>query len=163
MPKVFEPCPKCGRKGFYVEHGWSMNPSGTKRCRYCYYTQLPGATYVPKATLPSYADTYYDALDEALDTFQWAYQDREHNRGEIHLDRDTNKLILTIFVEDSEDESWQHGETPLLPLEGRFEVDMTKSPTEMIRAVVHAYVTHEADEQMWFNNERIFDPHKIDA
>jgi hypothetical protein len=116
---------------------------------------------MPKATFAPYATAYYDALDEALDTFQWAYNDREHNRGEIRLDRDTNKLILTIFVADTSDESYDPEESPLLPLEGRFEVDMTKSPQEMIRAVVHAYVCHEADEQMWFDNERIFDPHAM--
>jgi hypothetical protein len=165
MPKRFEPCPKCDKKGFYEERGWSMNPSGTMRCRYCYYTQLPGQTYAsePAITEETPVSQYYDALDEALDTFQWAYQDRAHNRGEISLDRETGDLVLHIFVADSTDESYDPQETSLVPLEGRYPVDTYKDPQAMIREAVHAYVCHEADEQMWFDNERVFDPHKINA
>lgn len=162
--KVYEPCPRCDKKGFYLSNGYPYWGDGTYVCRYCQYTQRPGESLLPSlAETPDEASAYYDRLEEVLDTFQWAYQDREHNRGEISLDRDAGQLVLTIFVEDSEDESWQHGETPLLPLEGRFPVDTYKDPQAMVRAVVHAYVCHEADEQMWFDNERVFDPHKVDA
>jgi hypothetical protein len=105
-------------------------------------------------------EEYYDRLDKVLDTFQWAYQNREYNRGEITLDRETAELVLHISVPDSEDVDYDPAETALVPLEGRFGLDWSLTPHDQIRAVVHAYVTHEADEQMWFNNERIFDPHK---
>jgi hypothetical protein len=103
---------------------------------------------------------YYDRLDEVLDTFQWAYQNREHNRGEITLDRDSNELVLSVFVSDSEDEGYDPTETPLVPLEGRFEIDANLSPAQMIRVCIHAYLCHEADEQMWFGTERLFNPHR---
>jgi hypothetical protein len=103
---------------------------------------------------------YYDRLDKVLDTFQWAYQNREHNRGEIRLDRDTDELVMSIFVPDSDDEGYDPAETPLVPLEGRFEIDRSLSPERMIRACIHAYVCHEADEQMWFGEERTFNPHQ---
>jgi hypothetical protein len=163
--KRFEVCPKCGKKGFYVEHGWSMNPAGSMRCRYCYHTQLPDQVSILE--VPDVPDTYFDRLDAALDTFQWAYQDREHNRGEIHLDREARdgagELVMSIFVADTADESYDPQETPLVPLVGRYPVDTYKDPQAMIREAIHAYVCHEADEQMWFDNERIFDPHRESA
>ncbi len=41
MPKRFEVCPKCGKKGFYVSRGFPYFSDGTKVCRYCDYRKLP--------------------------------------------------------------------------------------------------------------------------
>ena len=42
MPKRFEVCDLCGKKGVYEIHGFSMDPAGTERCRYCYATNPNG-------------------------------------------------------------------------------------------------------------------------
>lgn len=42
MAKSFDPCPACGKRGFYVIHGYRGDlPAGTCRCRYCYYLETP--------------------------------------------------------------------------------------------------------------------------
>lgn len=48
MAKVFGPCPACGKRGFYVIHGYSGGlPAGTRRCRYCYHLETPAPAGAP--------------------------------------------------------------------------------------------------------------------
>jgi len=35
MPKTYEHCPQCGKKGVYRSNGYPYWGDGTKRCRYC--------------------------------------------------------------------------------------------------------------------------------
>jgi hypothetical protein len=100
-------------------------------------------------------DKIMDAIELELDIFQWCYGiDRGNNRGEISLDRNEVKLILEVWVadNDSEDDNIK----PLL-----VSVDVTyEEPREQIRNLIHRYLCHEADEQMWFRDERPFYPHQ---
>lgn len=43
MPKVFERCPKCNKKGFHMAFGYigAVYGVGTKRCRYCSHIVVP--------------------------------------------------------------------------------------------------------------------------
>lgn len=100
-------------------------------------------------------DSYHDELDAVLDTFQWAHANAEYNHGEVRLDRATGELVLTVYVEDSYDADADE----LVSLEGRTQINRALAPEEMIRQTIHAYLCHEADEQMLFNGKRIFDPH----
>jgi hypothetical protein len=36
MPKTYEVCNHCGKKGVYEIHGWTTHPPGTQECRYCH-------------------------------------------------------------------------------------------------------------------------------
>jgi hypothetical protein len=99
--------------------------------------------------------TTYDDMDKALWDFQWAYPDRGNNRGEIHVDRETNQLVLVVFTQDNEDPDNEMAQ----PLDVRIDFNTYESPEAQIRDLIHGYLTHEADEQMWFGNERPFYPH----
>ena len=95
----------------------------------------------------------YDALDEVLDTFAWAYQDRDQLRGEVHVDRDEHRLVLIVYVRDSD--SLDEEVAPLT-----VSAAITQAhPQDQIRELIHWYLCHEADEQMWFGQERVFYPH----
>lgn len=42
MAKRFDPCPSCGKRGFYVINGYRGNlPVGSCRCRYCHHLETP--------------------------------------------------------------------------------------------------------------------------
>lgn len=41
MPKTYEICDRCGKKGVYEIHGWTLHPAGTRECRYCHKVYLP--------------------------------------------------------------------------------------------------------------------------
>jgi hypothetical protein len=97
----------------------------------------------------------FDQLDEVLDTFQWAYPDRGNNRGEIHVDREACRLVLVVWTQDNEDPDNEATQ----PLNVSVDVDPSEDPRDQIRELIHSYLTHEADEQMWFDQERIFFPH----
>lgn len=100
----------------------------------------------------------YDAIDEALDTFQWS-RDRGNNFGEISLNRDAGRLHLVVYVADSDDPDDEETK----PLDISQEVDLWDTPEVQIRAIVHWFICHEADEQLWFNNDRPFYPHNEDG
>lgn len=96
-----------------------------------------------------------DAIEAELYTFQWAYPDRGNNRGEIHVDREKRRLRLQVWVADNDDPD---DDTPK-PLDVSLDIALGESARQQIRGLIHAYLTHEADEQMWFGNERPFYPH----
>jgi len=100
--------------------------------------------------------SYLDDLDVVLGTFQWAYPNRDENRGELSLDRSTTELVLCIAVNDHDSP-----DDDVLFLEGRCPVNFHLTPQENVRAAIHAFLCHEADEQMWFEGERIFHPHRV--
>lgn len=96
-----------------------------------------------------------DAIEAELDTFQWAHPDRgDANRGEIHVDRETRRLHLTVWCRDNE-----AADDDLHPLDVTQDIVLGESPREQIRDLIHGYLCHEADEQMWFNGDRPFYPH----
>lgn len=95
-----------------------------------------------------------DALESVLDTFQWAYPDRSENRGEVELNRETSELILCVWVRDNEDPD----DESVKELHATIPVTTQDAP-EQIRALIHDFLCHEADEQMWFGESRPFYPH----
>lgn len=101
----------------------------------------------------------YDELDKVLDTFQWAYPDRGQLRGDIEVDRAAHRLVLTVFVQDSDNfdpQDEHHEQLEALTVSAA----VTKAhPQDQIRELIHWFLCHEADEQMWFGNERVFYSH----
>lgn len=97
-----------------------------------------------------------DAIETELETFQWAYPSRGDNRGELNIDRDNNLLQLVVWCRDNDDPDSEEVK-PLL---------VTKPVTSQgakiqIQSIIHDYLCHEADEQMWFGEDRPFYPHEV--
>lgn len=97
-------------------------------------------------------------MEAELDTFQWALPDRSENRGEITLDENTLRLVVWCMDNDPDDPTDPDSEY-LKPLDVAMPWDPYMDPRDQIRRIVHGYLTHEADEQMWFGDERPFYPH----
>ncbi len=95
-----------------------------------------------------------DAIDLVLNTFQWAYPDRGNNRGEFHVDRDAQRLVLIVWVQDNETPDDEEAK----PLNVSQPVTH-EDAEDQIRSIIHNYLCHEADEQMWFDGVRVFYPH----
>ena len=106
-------------------------------------------------------ESIMDAIDAELQTFQWSCgADRGNNQGEIYVDREDRKLHLRVWCFDNEDddpEAW------VQPLDVTQDIVLREGPREQIRDLIHGYLCHEADEQMWFGEERPFYPHEVDA
>jgi hypothetical protein len=101
-------------------------------------------------------DWMMDLLDKELDTFQWSYGlDRSNNRGEISVDRDEHLLRLEVWVADNDTPDDQ----TVKPLIVTLPISVYDDPREQIRNLIHSYLCHEADEQIWFDNDRPFYPH----
>lgn len=96
-----------------------------------------------------------DALDEVLDKFQWAYPDRSQNRGEVEVDRDAEDLVLAVYVPDNDTPDNEHVKELLVSIP----ISLHQPPEDQIRDLIHMYLCHESDEQMWFGEERTFYPH----
>lgn len=101
--------------------------------------------------------TIHEDLEEVLDTFQWAYPDRTENRGEIAVEGD--ELVMVVWCRDNDDEEDDY----LKPLEVRVTIREGESAEDQIRSMIHQYLCHEADEQMWFGDARPFHPHAVMA
>lgn len=97
----------------------------------------------------------FEQIDAALWNFQWAYPDRGQNRGEVSLDREKAKLCLRVWVMDNDDPEAEEAQ----PLDVSQDVFAGENAKEQIRSLIHGYLCHEADEQMWFDGERPFYPH----
>lgn len=94
------------------------------------------------------------AIEDELEMFQWAYPDRGENRGELEVDRDERRLVLVVWVRDNETPD----DEAVKPL--HVSQAITDQPArDQIRSLIHNYLTHEADEQMWFGDVRVFYPH----
>lgn len=100
-------------------------------------------------------DYMMDAIDAELEDFQWAYPDRGENRGEIHVNREEKKLHLVIWCRDNDDP----GDESVHPLDVSKDITLDDA-RDQIRAIIHDYLCHEADEQIWFGNERPYYPHE---
>lgn len=96
-----------------------------------------------------------DDLEYLLKDFQWAYPNREYNRGEITVDRENHKLILVVWTQDNENPEQEE----IGPLDVVTDITLNEDAEQQIRGLIHWYLCHEADEQMWFGNDRIFYPH----
>lgn len=99
-------------------------------------------------------DYIIESIEEVLQTFQWAFPDRSTNRGEISVDRDSNEIVLEVWCLDNDDPDADE----IKPLIVRKPLS-DEDPHLQIRDIIHDYLCHEADEQMWFGNERLFYPH----
>lgn len=107
----------------------------------------------------------YNALDEAVNTFQWG--PAEGLLGDVELDREANMLRLVAFVFDTDQDMPDERGSLLVSME----VDPYMDPRQQIRRLIHFHVTHEADEQMWFSDvvdgrlvmDRPFYPHNEDG
>jgi hypothetical protein len=95
-----------------------------------------------------------DLITIELNTFQWAYPDRGENRGELYVDYDERKLVLVVWCRDNDDPD----DEAIKPLNVTKDVT-DEEPRHQIRSIIHDYLCHEADEQMWFDNDRPFYPH----
>lgn len=100
-------------------------------------------------------EAMYDKLDAVIDTFQWGQGD--HIYGDVRVDRSTNKLCLARYVLNNDNPD---PEAELFPLEARGDIDPYREPRHQIRDLIHWYLCHEADEQMFFDGEMVFDPHQ---
>lgn len=104
----------------------------------------------------TYIQRAMDDIEKVLETFQWANGvRRDQNRGEIHVDRDQQKLVLEVWVADNEDPE----DDSVKPLNVSVDIDY-HAPWDQIRGIIHQFLCHEADEQMWFGEERPFHPHQ---
>jgi hypothetical protein len=95
-----------------------------------------------------------DAIEIELETFQWAFPDRSYNRGELNVDRDKKELHLVVWCPDNDD-PYNEEVKPLLVSKPV----TSQGPRVQIRDLIHEYLCHEADEQMWFGDDRPFYPH----
>jgi hypothetical protein len=98
-----------------------------------------------------------DDLEAELDTFSWAYPGGDQIRGEMSLNRDTERLELVVFVNDNDSPTGL--DEDLLPLIVGCDVVYDVAPQQQIRALIHWFICHEADEQMYFAGERTFYGH----
>lgn len=99
-------------------------------------------------------DLAMDAIEVELETFQWAYPGRAENRGEIEVNRDNNLLQLVVWCRDNDDP----GDEEFKPLLVTKPVTSQGAKVQ-IQSIIHDYLCHEADEQMWFGEDRPFYPH----
>lgn len=98
---------------------------------------------------------YLAHFQDVLDRFSWCYQDGDQTRGEVSIE-DGRMMLLVVWCEDNEADAPGEG---VQPLEVRQAIDFSESPEANIRNLIHGYLTHEADEQMYFDGQRIFYPH----
>lgn len=104
----------------------------------------------------TYIHRVMDDLEKELETFQWAYGvRRDNNRGEIHVDREEMRLVMEVWVADNEDADSEEVKPLIVSLEITHH-----EPRDQIRSLIHQFLCHEADEQIWFGNERPFHPHQ---
>jgi hypothetical protein len=104
-------------------------------------------------------DWLMDKLNEELETFQWSYgMDRSNNRGEIYVDREEHRLVLEVWTADNDQD--ENGDDTLKPLNVSVPITTYPEPREQIRNLIHLYLCHEADEQIWFGDERPYYPHQ---
>lgn len=101
----------------------------------------------------------HDEIDAELQTFQWAYPNRGENRGEVWVDRERNELVLEVWVLDNDNPDSDE----VRPLIVRIPISEDEEPRSQIRKLIHGYLCHEADEQMWFGDDRPFHPHRVNA
>ena len=88
-------------------------------------------------------------------TFHWG-RDGEEAHGTIGLVVEDGVLCLELetWVTDSDTLSPE-----IKPLSFTVPVDRFRLPEEQIRSMVHAHLCHEADERLWFGDDRPFHPH----
>ena len=94
---------------------------------------------------------------ETLWNFHWGRDgDEPTGRIELAVEDGTLCLELETWVADSDGNS-----DAVKPLTVTVPVDAFRLPEEQIRALVHAHLCHEADEQLWFGDSRPFHPHHV--
>lgn len=97
---------------------------------------------------------YIGMMEAVLDDFQWAFPDRSENRGEVYVEDD--QLVLVVYVRDNESPDNED----VHPLRVTTDLNIYQDPQVAVRELIHMFLCHEADEQIWFGNERPFYPHE---
>jgi hypothetical protein len=106
----------------------------------------------------TYIDRLMDDIEHELDKFQWSYGlNRADNRGEVSVDRGAHLLRLEVWVADNDTPD----DPEVKPLIVTIPIAPYISPREQIRNLIHMYLCHEADEQIWFGNDRPYYPHDV--
>lgn len=98
-----------------------------------------------------------EELEIVIDDFQWAYPNRSENRGEVWVDPDTDELVLEVWTRDNENPDDER----VKPLRSVVPIDEFMDARDQVRQIVHMFLAHEADEQMWFGEFRPFYPHEL--
>lgn len=83
----------------------------------------------------------------------------DSNFGEVYVDREEGKLRMSVYCADSDNPE----DDLLQPLLVSVDVQLYEDPQQQIRELIHWHLCHEADEQLWFNQERPFYPHNEDG
>lgn len=100
------------------------------------------------------------ALAGAIDIFAWQRTGQDGTLGEIDIDYkqfpDGPRLRLLVWTPDNE-----NGDDEPRALSVWAPI-VDSDPREQIRNLIHIYLCHEADEQLWFGNDRPYDPHRED-
>lgn len=96
-----------------------------------------------------------EEIESVLDTFQWSFPDRTQNRGEVYIDHDKDELVLSVYALDSDNPEDEFVKELLVTVP----LSRQQSPEDQIRNLIHLHLCHEADEQMWFGEDRLYYPH----
>lgn len=64
------------------------------------------------------------------------------------------RMGMTLFVHDSDDQGFNE----LHSLHTSVNVDPYEEAKQQVRGLIHGYLCHEADEQLWIEGERPFYP-----
>lgn len=90
-------------------------------------------------------------------TFHYARGFNDEALGDVDLVIDGGKLALRLSVWVADNDNGH--DATVKPLEVLMHVDRYQLPEKQIRQLIHTFLCHEADEQMWFGNTRPYHPH----
>jgi hypothetical protein len=104
---------------------------------------------------PEIQETVKDIKDY-LWTFEWAYPNGEP-RGEVVVNTRMGvpRLLLTVYTADNDDPD----DREVKALAVTRSIRPYVPAAVQVRDIIHWFLTHEADEQMFSDGVRIFDPH----
>jgi hypothetical protein len=101
-------------------------------------------------------DRIMTEIEHELEIFQWSYGvKRGDNRGEVSVDRASRRLCLEVWCADNDNDE----DDNLKPLNVSVDINTYDEPRQQVRNLIHLYLCHEADEQIWFGEERPYYPH----
>mgnify|MGYP001564357534 CR=1 FL=1 len=94
-------------------------------------------------------------LCDVLKEFHWANGPDGHSWG-VHPD-DEHPGKATLFLEARIQNSFDPMQQTLFRF--NFEVDPDVPAIDQLRSAIHWFICHEADENIWYKQERVFNPH----
>lgn len=100
------------------------------------------------------------AIAEVLWSFEWRYAGNADGcpAADWRIERnDEGVVVLTgiVWVENNDEPE----DEAVHPLSFSIPVHPFRDPKDQIREAIHSFLSHEADERMFFNGERLFYPH----